>query len=119
MAKIYLTHTVELLVGVVNILDVANKPGVAKSISVKHRHRLSTLQRQNEVFGVKHVEHGVDRVACHLCHVALSLSYCRVGLLHLWRDVSVDELLIAAKLCSMIAADALVVIRGLVLVERV
>ena len=110
---------VELLVGVIYIADLVHKPGVALGVGVAQRHGLSALQRQDEVAGVEHIEHGERLASIHLRHVAIGGGHGLHAGLHLGTDISLDQLLIAAELGCMIASDALMEIGGIVLVEGV
>ena len=119
MSQIALADAVELIVGIVHIADLIHKPGVAVDVRILKRHGLALLQRQDEILGVEHVEHGPHGVAGHLCHVASGLADSGHGLLHFGGDIGFDELLVAAQLGRMVAADGLVVVGSLVLVEGV
>ena len=110
---------VELLVGVVDILEAVDEPRVAVSVRVLQRHGLSALQRHDDILGVEHIEHRINRVARHACHIALSLGDGRHRLLHLGCDVFVDKLLVAAQLGCVVTTNRLMIVRRLVLVERV
>ena len=119
MAQIELLDGIYLGIGIVNIADLVDKPGVAVGVWILYGHRLSSLQRHDDVARVEHVEHREDGVAIHFRHITGSIGDGRHECLHLGHDVVLYHLLIAAQLGSMIAADALVVIARLVLVERV
>ena len=110
MVQVDLPHAVDLLVGVVDIVNLVDKPRVALYVWILQGHGLSALQRQDEVFGVEHVQHRPLFRSVDLGHVAAGLRDGRRHLLHLGSDIGVDHLLIAAQLGRMISADALVII---------
>ena len=118
MAQGQAAQHVKLLVGIVDVVQLVYQPGVAVGIGVLQGHALSALQGQYEVLGVEHVQHGVDGVALHLRHIAGGTAHGSHHTGHLLGEIGVDQLLVAAQLGSMVAADALQVVRRLVLVER-
>ena len=117
MAQRQASGQVQLLVGIVSIVHLIHKPCIAIRIGILHGNGLSTLQRQDEVFGVQHVKHRIYRVAIHLCHVACRLADSIEHTVHLIPDIRVNEFLITAKLGSVVATDTLQVRRCLVLIE--
>ena len=119
MAEIYLTHPKELLIGILHILELIHKPCITIGIRILDGHSLSSLKRKDEILRVKHIEHRIDTVAVNLCHIPSSICYCTHRLLHLWRDILFDHLLIATQLGSMITSDTLMIIRSLILIEGV
>ena len=119
MAEVQLAYHVNLLIGIVHIVHLVHKPGIAIGIGILYGHGLSALQRHDDIFGVEHVQHGIEAVARHFGHVALCIGNGRHQLLHLRSDIGINHLLVAAQLGSMIAADALMIVGSLVLVEGV
>ena len=119
MTQVVLAHTGYLLVGIVHIVHLVNKPCVAVGIKVLYRNCLSCLQRHDEILGVEHIEHREEAVALHLGHIASSLSHAVPYLVLLVGDIGIYHLLIAAQLGSAIASDTLVIVRGLVLIESI
>ena len=119
MTEVDLAHAINLLVGIVDILHLIHKPGIAVGVWILYRNRLTALQRQDEVFGIEHVQYREDTVAIYLGHITTCLSHSLHRLLHLRSDMCINHLLIATELGRMITADALVVIRGLVLIEGI
>ena len=117
MPEVHLAHTIDFLVGIVHILHLVYEPCIAVGIRILHRNGLSALQRHDEVFGIQHVQYRIDTVAVHLGHIAARSSYRLHRLLHLRSDMCINHLLVATELGWMITADALVVVRGLVLIE--
>ena len=119
MAERQLTDLVQLLVGIVNIVQAVHKPGIAIGIGILQRHGGLTLQGNDEVLRVQHVQYGEDAVAVHLGHIAGSLVEGLAQPIDFRTDIGIGQFLIAAQLGSMIAADALQIERGLVLVEGI
>ena len=118
MAEVHLAQGIQLLIGTVHIRQAIHEPGIAQRIVVVQRNGLAILQRHDDIAHIKHVEHGPDAIALDLGHFALSRSHGAHQPLHLRCDVSINQFLIAAQLGSVIAADALMVIARLVLIER-
>ena len=110
MAQVYLAHSCEFGIGIVNICHFVYYPCVSVGVRILYRHRLSAFEREDEVLSIKHVQHGENAVALHLGHVSLRLCYCRIEPLHLWRDVGINQFLISAQLCGVITADALQIV---------
>ena len=108
--QVELLDGIELLVGVVYILEAVDEPRVAVSVRVLQGHGLSALQRHDDILGVEHVEHRINRVARHAFHVALRLSDGRHRLLHLGCDIRVDKLLIATQLGCMVTTNRLMIV---------
>ena len=73
MAQVDMSYRIHLLIGVVHIIEMVNEPGIAIDIRVLDGYSLTTLQGEDKVFRVEHVQHGEDAVAIHLCHVSTSL----------------------------------------------
>ena len=119
MAEVALSDAVEFLICIADIVDLIHKPRIAVDIRILNRHGLVALQRQDEVLGIEHIQHGPDGIAGYLRHVAAGLANGIDGLLHLGSNVSLDEFLVAAELGGMIATDGLVIVGCLVLIERV
>ena len=84
MAQINLANSQNLLVGILGIANLINKPGVSKCVWVLQRNGLTTLKWEDKVACVEHVEHRTDAVALNLSHVATSLSHSIHCGLHLW-----------------------------------
>ena len=84
MAQWKTTSHVQFIIGIVDIVDTVNKPRITIGIWIGKRHRLSTLQRKNEVFGIEHVQNRIDAVAIDLCHIACSLTDGLENTVHLW-----------------------------------
>ena len=119
MAQVKHLYGIELLISIVHKQYMVYHPCISKGIRILHRYGLSSLQRQDQVLGVEHTDDWEDTVAFHLRHVTSCISHSLHRLLHLRLQISINEFLIAAQLCSMIATNALVVVAGLVLVEGV
>ena len=119
MSQCQLSYSIQLLIGIINILHLIHEPRVSVGIRVLHGNGLTTLQRHDDIAHVQHVHHREDAVTVHLGHITSSLSNRRHHLLHLGHQVRIDQLLIAAQLGSMIATNTLMVVRSLVLVEGV
>ena len=69
MTQVYLTHAIHLLIGILHVSDLINKPRIAVGIRILQRHSLSALQRENDVLRIEHIEHGEDTIAIHLRHI--------------------------------------------------
>ena len=119
MAQIELTRRLKLLVGVVHIVQLVDKPRIAQHIRVLNGHSLVILKRHDKIFRIEHVEHREDAIAFNFGHVAASLCQRRHELLHFRRNIVVNQILIATQLGSMITANALVIVARFVFVECV
>ena len=84
MAQIDFANSKNLLVGILGIANLINKPCVSKCVWVLQRNGLPTLKWEDKVASVEHVEHRTDAVALNLSHVATSLSHSSHSGLHLW-----------------------------------
>ena len=109
----------ELFVGIGDEEHVIDKPGVAHRPRVLHGHGLAALQGQDGVLGVEHVQHGEEAVAGDAVEASIGLGDGFVEGRELRLDVGFDELLVAAQLGGVVAADALVPVGGGVVVEGV
>ena len=74
MAQGQLSYHINFLIGIIYIMNAVNKPSIAIGIWVGQRHRLSTLQRQDEILGIEHVKHRIDAITIHLCHITSCLT---------------------------------------------
>ena len=119
MAQVNLSHLGNLVVGILGIGNLINKPRITQSIRVLDGHSLSILQWEDKVAGVEHIDNGTDTVALNLSHVATSLGHGIHQLLHLGRDVLLYHFLITAQFGGMVTTNTLMVVRGLVLVKGV
>ena len=119
MAQIHLTYRINLLIGILYIVELIHEPRITVGIGVLDGHRLTTLQGEDEIARIQHVQHRTDTVALHLRHITCGLRHSTKQGLHLRRDIVFDHLLIAAQLGSMIATDTLVIIGRFVLVKRI
>ena len=93
------------------------KPCIAIGIGVSQRYCLSTLQRKNKILCIQHVQHRIDTIAIHLCHISWSITDSLEYTIHLRRDISIYQFLIATQLCSMIATNTLQVEAGLIFIK--
>ena len=84
MAQWQASYHIEFLVSIVNIVNTVNKPRITIGIRVSEGNRLSTLQGQDEIFRVEHVQHWIDAVTINLCHVTSSLTDSFEDTVHLW-----------------------------------
>ena len=84
VAQINLANSQNLLVSILGIANLINKPCVSKCVWVLQRNGLPTLKWEDKVASVEHVEHRTDAVALNLSHVATSLSHSSHSGLHLW-----------------------------------
>ena len=96
MAQIDLSNLVQFLVGIIDVGHLIHQPSVTIRVRILDRHRLTALQRQDEVFGVEHVQYRTYGVALHQRHIALGLSNGTERTFHLLRDIGIDEFLITA-----------------------
>ena len=108
-----------LVIGILHILYLVNEPGIAIHIWVLYGYGLTALQGEDKVFRVQHVQHRTDIVTVHLCHVTTGLCHRLRKRLHLRCDIRLYQFLITTQFGGMITADALMIIAGLILVERV
>ena len=117
MSQGQLSCHIQFLIGIVHIVHLVHEPCITIGIGVLQGNGLSALQRQDEIFRIQHVQHGVNAVAIHLRHIASGLAHCIVHAIDLLIYMSIDEFLIAAQLGSMISANALQIERRLIFVE--
>ena len=110
MTQVELAHGQNLLVGIIHVVELIHEPCIAVGIGVLDGHRLSTLQGEDEVACVQHVQHRTDAVAVHLRHIAACLRHSLEDRLHLRTDILLNHLLITAQLGSMITANALMIV---------
>ena len=119
MAHVNLTHLSIFSVGIVNIVELIDKPAVALCIWVLYWCRCATLQWKDKVLRVQHIQYreGLHTINC--LHITTCSSNRLHRLLHLRSDVSINHLLITTELSRVITTDTLMEVRSLVLVERV
>ena len=110
---------IDFLIGVVYVLHVLYKPGVAVGIGVEDGNGLPLLSGgEDEVLGVQHVQYA-EFGSVHAVHFSACGGYRLVGGLHLGRDMTLYQFLVAAQFGGMIPAYVLVPVGSIVLVERV
>ena len=117
MAQWQFAEFIQLLIGIVDIVYAVYKPRIAIGVWISQRHSLPSLERQDEVFGVEHVQHRIDTVAIDQRHIAGSIADSLEDTVHLWCNMCIDKFLIAAQFSSMIATDALQIVACLIFVE--
>ena len=83
VTQVDLTHLQNLLIGILGIANLINKPRITQSIGVLDGHCLATLQWEHKVAGVEHIDNRTDAVALNLSHVATSLGHSIHQALHL------------------------------------
>ena len=119
MTEVESGNTVQLLISIIHIGDFIYQPGITIGIGILYRDGLTALQGQNKVLSIQHIQHRKNRISLYQCHITLRLSNSTECLLHLLRDIGIDEFLITAQLGGMIASNALHVETRLILVERI
>ncbi len=119
VAQVHLAESVEFLIGVLHVAQLVHEPRIPIGIGVHDGHGLTALQRHDDVLHVEHVEHGVNRIAGQLRHIALRLGNGGHQLLHFGSDIGFNQLLITTQFRGVVASDGLMEIRSFVFVERV
>ena len=96
MAQCQLAQLVQFFVGIVNIMYAVYEPRIAIAIGIADGYGLSSLQRQDEVFRIEHVEHRVNAVAIDLRHVTSRITNGTEEAIHFRSNIGIDKLLITA-----------------------
>ena len=105
-------------VGIIHILHILHKPGIAQCMRVRQRKRLSALQREDVILGVQHVQNR-ELGSINLFHISFGFRYCLKQGRHFSRDMFFNHFLITAQLGCMVTAHTLVPIGCIVLVEGI
>ena len=119
MAQVETSQGIHLLIGVVHITELVDEPSIAIDVGVLDGNGLTTLQREDKILGIEHIEYREYAITIHLCHITAYLRNSSEQLLHLNIDIAFHQFLISAQLGSMVTTDALMIVAGLILVERI
>ena len=119
MAQVDTSQGIHLLVGIIHITELIDEPCIAIDVWVLDGNGLTTLEREDKIFGVEHIEHREDAITIHLCHVTAYRRNRSEQLLHLQIDIAFHKFLITAQFGSMVTTNALMIVARLVLVESI
>ena len=117
MAYVYFANFCILCISIGNINELINKPTIALCVWVLNFSCSFSLQWNNEILGIQHIQNWEDFAPVHCCHVASLGGNGLHSCLHFRGYILLYHLLVTAEFRWVIATNALMEVRSIIFIE--